>query len=65
MTGKCFVYRYPGFNTQLDFAQLHNDLRWNVLRPQGLEAVMRVRASNGLGESTSLFPYCFRIRIGN
>ena len=43
------LYRYPNFNTQLDFAQVHNDLRWNVLRPQGLEAVMRVRASTGLG----------------
>ena len=50
----CTVCRYPGFNTQLDFAQLHNDLRWNVLRPQGLEAVMRVRASNGLGEFISI-----------
>ena len=55
------LYRYPGFNTQLDFAQLHNDLRWNVLRPQGLEAVMRVRASNGLGEfiSISYLYFCF------
>jgi protein transport protein SEC24 len=26
------LYRYPNFNTTLDFAQLHNDLRWNVLR---------------------------------
>ncbi|OUS46498.1 protein transport protein Sec24-like CEF [Ostreococcus tauri] len=43
------LYRYPGFNVQQDFAQLHNDLRWNFIRPQGLEAVMRVRASTGLG----------------
>ena len=43
------LYRYHDFNTALDFAQLHNDLRWNVTRPQGLEAVMRVRASAGLG----------------
>ena len=43
------LYRYPNFDTQLDFAQLHNDLRWNLLRPQGLEAVMRLRASAGLG----------------
>ena len=43
------LYRYPGFNVQQDFAQLHNDLRWNFIRPQGLEAVMRVRASSGLG----------------
>ncbi len=45
------LYRYSTFNTTLDFAQLHNDLRWNVVRPQGLEAVMRVRASAGLGVS--------------
>ena len=43
------LYRYPSYNVQLDFAQLHNDLRWNILRPQGLEAVMRLRASAGLG----------------
>jgi len=43
------LYRYPGFNVQQDFAQLHNDLRWNFVRPQGLEAVLRVRASAGLG----------------
>ncbi|GKF48617.1 hypothetical protein Tco_0141868, partial [Tanacetum coccineum] len=28
-----------------DPAKLHNDLRWNVKRPQGFEAVMRVRCS--------------------
>ncbi len=43
------IYRYPGFNVQQDFAQLHNDLRWNFVRPQAMEAVMRVRASAGLG----------------
>lgn len=43
------LYRYPNFNVQLDFAQLLNDVRWNFLRPQGMEAVMRVRASQGLG----------------
>ena len=43
------LYRYPNFNVQLDFAQMLNDLRWNFLRPQGMEAVMRVRASQGLG----------------
>ena len=46
------LYRYgPVWNTTLDFAQLHNDLRWNVTRPQGMEAVMRVRASTGLNVS--------------
>lgn len=42
------LYHYPHFNPQLDFAQLHNDLRWNLTRPQGLEAVARLRVSNGL-----------------
>ena len=42
------LYVYPGFSPALDFAQLHNDLRWNVARPQGLEAVARLRVSNGL-----------------
>ena len=42
------LYSYPGFTPALDFAQLHNDLAWNVARPQGLEAVARLRASSGL-----------------
>lgn len=28
--------------------QVLNDLKWNVVRPQGMEAVMRVRCSTGL-----------------
>ena len=59
VTGGSF-YRYPNFDTQLDFAQLHNDLRWNLMRPQGLEAVMRVRASAGLGVSEYGGYYCKR-----
>jgi protein transport protein SEC24 len=31
-----------------DVEQLLSDLRWNVARPQGLEAILRVRASTGL-----------------
>ena len=54
------LYRYNDFNTALDFAQLHNDLRWNVTRPQGLEAVMRVRASSGLGVAEYGGFYCKR-----
>jgi len=54
------LYRYYNFNTTLDFAQLHNDLRWNVTRPQGLEAVMRVRASAGLGVADYGGFYCKR-----
>jgi Sec23/Sec24 trunk domain len=28
------VYHYAPFNARLDFDQLWNDLRWNVIRPQ-------------------------------
>lgn len=42
------VYPYPGFAPAADQDQLLNDLRWNVARPQGLEAILRVRASAGL-----------------
>lgn len=40
------IYYYHGFQANVDSAKLYNDLRWNVTRPQGLEAVMRVRCSN-------------------
>lgn len=42
------LYQYPKFNAQADTGQLFNDLRWNLIRPQGLEAVARLRVSNGL-----------------
>ena len=42
------VYHYPGFDPPRDGPLLAEDLRWNVSRPQGLEAVMRVRCSQGL-----------------
>lgn len=42
------LYMYPAFSPQLDFSQLHNDLRWNVGRPQGMEAVARLRVGGGL-----------------
>ncbi|KAI8470003.1 MAG: Sec23/Sec24 trunk domain-containing protein [Monoraphidium minutum] len=42
------VYHYCPFTPQLDQDQLLNDLKWNVARPQGLEAILRVRASTGL-----------------
>ncbi|KAI7725657.1 hypothetical protein M8C21_001682, partial [Ambrosia artemisiifolia] len=35
------VYYYHPFSALSDPAKLYNDLRWNVTRPQGLEAVMR------------------------
>ena len=40
------IYYYHGFQANVDSAKLYYDLRWNVTRPQGLEAVMRVRCSN-------------------
>lgn len=42
------LHRYPGFAPAADQDQLLNDLRWNVARPQGLEAILRVRASAGI-----------------
>jgi len=45
------IYHYHPFNFNLDTAQLYNDLHWNLVRPQGMEAVMRVRCSAGLSVS--------------
>ena len=42
------LYYYPSFAPPLDAEQLTADLRWNVSRPQGLEAVLRLRCSTGL-----------------
>ena len=42
------LYYYGDFDVAMDEAQMFNDLRWNVVRPQALEAVMRVRASQGV-----------------
>lgn len=39
------VYYYHPYTALSDPAKLYNDLRWNVTRPQGFEAVMRVRCS--------------------
>ena len=39
------VYYYYPFSALSDPAKLFNDLRWNISRPQGFEAVMRVRCS--------------------
>ncbi|XP_059451027.1 protein transport protein SEC24 C-like [Corylus avellana] len=46
-TGGQVYYYYP-FSALSDSAKLYNDLRWNVTRPQGFEAVMRVRCSQGI-----------------
>ncbi|MFS7977709.1 putative sec23/Sec24, trunk domain, von Willebrand factor A-like domain superfamily [Helianthus anomalus] len=42
------MYYYHPFYALFDPAKLYNDLRWNVTRPQGIEAVMRVTCSQGL-----------------
>lgn len=42
------ICAYPGFVPSLDFSQLANDVRWNVARPQGYEAVARLRVSSGV-----------------
>ena len=39
---------FPFFPAALPPMQLLNDLKWNVARPQGMEAIMRVRCSQGL-----------------
>lgn len=39
------MYYYFPFSAISDTAKLYNDLRWNITRPQGFEAVMRVRCS--------------------
>ncbi|XWS57646.1 hypothetical protein CRYUN_Cryun09bG0191300 [Craigia yunnanensis] len=46
-TGGQVYYYYP-FSSVSDPAKLYNDLRWNITRPQGFEAVMRVRCSQGI-----------------
>lgn len=42
------LYRYNPFTPGADGPRLHNDLRWALMRPQGLEAVARLRVSKGL-----------------
>lgn len=39
------IYYYHPFSAVADSAKIYNDLRWNITRPQGFEAVMRVRCS--------------------
>ncbi|CAM6106579.1 unnamed protein product [Calypogeia fissa] len=55
------VYYYHPFSAVADSAKLYNDLRWNVTRPQGLEAVMRVRCSEGLQVQEYYGNFCKRI----
>lgn len=42
------LYHYCPFLSPSDDDQLYNDLRWNVQRPQGMEAVARMRCCKGL-----------------
>ncbi|MFS7953287.1 putative von Willebrand factor A-like domain superfamily [Helianthus anomalus] len=39
------MYYYHPFYALSDSAKLYNDLRWNVTRPQGFEAVMLARCN--------------------
>ncbi|XP_057528262.1 protein transport protein SEC24 B-like [Amaranthus tricolor] len=59
-TGGQVYYYYP-FSAISDTAKLYNDLRWNVSRPQGFEAVMRVRCSQGLQVQEYTGNFCKRI----
>lgn len=59
-TGGQVYYYYP-FSALSDTAKLYNDLRWNVSRPQGFEAVMRVRCSQGLQVQEYTGNFCKRI----
>ncbi|KAL7099354.1 hypothetical protein ACP275_09G079200 [Erythranthe tilingii] len=59
-TGGQVYYYYP-FSALSDSAKLSNDLRWNVTRPQGFEAVMRVRCSQGIQVQEYAGNFCKRI----
>ncbi|KAJ6380087.1 hypothetical protein OIU76_016692 [Salix suchowensis] len=59
-TGGQVYYYYP-FSAVSDPAKLYNDLRWNVSRPQGFEAVMRVRCSQGIQVQEYHGNFCKRI----
>ncbi|PHT46967.1 Protein transport protein-like, partial [Capsicum baccatum] len=55
------VYYYFPFSAVADTAKLYNDLRWNITRPEGFEAVMRVRCSQGIQVQEYSGNYCKRI----
>ncbi|XP_042386495.1 protein transport protein Sec24-like At4g32640 [Zingiber officinale] len=59
-TGGQVYYYYP-FSAVSDPGKLYNDLRWNLSRPQGFEAVMRVRCSQGLQVQEYAGSFCKRI----
>ncbi|CAN1765020.1 Protein transport protein Sec24-like At4g32640 [Linum perenne] len=55
------IYYYHPFSVVSDSVKLCNDLRWNVTRPQGFEAVMRVRCSQGIQVQDYHGNFCKRI----
>lgn len=55
------IYYYHPFSAVADSAKIYNDLRWNITRPQGFEAVMRVRCSQGLQVNEYSGNFCKRI----
>uniref|UniRef100_A0A453HKY0 Protein transport protein Sec24-like CEF n=1 Tax=Aegilops tauschii subsp. strangulata TaxID=200361 RepID=A0A453HKY0_AEGTS len=55
------VYYYFPFSAVSDPAKLFNDLRWNITKPQGFEAVMRVRCSQGLQVQDYSGNFCKRV----
>ncbi|KAI4313465.1 hypothetical protein L6164_026446 [Bauhinia variegata] len=59
-TGGQVYYYYP-FSALSDPAKLYNDLRWNITRPQGFEAVMRVRCSQGIQVQEYHGNFCKRV----
>ncbi|KAM1328844.1 hypothetical protein EV1_012916 [Malus domestica] len=59
-TGGQVYYYYP-FSAVSDPAKLYNDLKWNVTRPQGFEAVMRVRCCQGIQVQEYHGSFCKRI----
>ncbi|XP_057422858.1 protein transport protein SEC24 C-like isoform X1 [Lotus japonicus] len=59
-TGGQVYYYYP-FSALSDSAKLYNDLRWNITRPQGFEAVMRLRCSQGIQVQEYYGNFCKRI----
>ncbi|PRQ41322.1 putative von Willebrand factor, type A, Zinc finger, Sec23/Sec24-type, sec23/Sec24, trunk [Rosa chinensis] len=59
-TGGQIYYYYP-FSAVTDTAKIYNDLKWNITRPQGFEAVMRVRCSQGLQVNEYRGNFCKRI----
>ncbi|XP_050372393.1 protein transport protein Sec24-like At4g32640 isoform X2 [Argentina anserina] len=60
ITGGQIYYYYP-FSAVTDPAKIYNDLRWNITRPLGFEAVMRVRCSQGLQVNEYHGNFCKRI----